>query len=94
VAARFLLRAPRYRAGTMERIAAPILFSLAADDVEVSGRFVKALAARARSATVKEYPAGHFDMYHGALFEQVAADQVDFLRGVLRRIDPGSDRGA
>ncbi|WP_438015381.1 alpha/beta fold hydrolase [Sorangium sp. So ce315] len=83
VAARFLLRVPRYREGTMERIAAPILVCLAEHDVEVSAEFVKAKAAKARRAEVRVYPAGHFDLYHGEAFERVVADQTEFLRAHL-----------
>ncbi|WP_438023844.1 alpha/beta hydrolase [Sorangium sp. So ce233] len=83
VAARFLLRLPRYREGTMERIAAPILVCLAEHDVEVSAEFVKAKAAKARRADVRVYPAGHFDLYHGDTFEQAVADQTEFLRAHL-----------
>ena len=83
VAPRFLFQAPRYREGTMEKIAAPILITLASDDVEVSGAFVKAKARGARRVEIREYDGGHFDLYHGALFEQVAADQTAFLRAHL-----------
>jgi hypothetical protein len=83
VAARFLLKPPRYRAGTLERIRAPILFTLASGDVEVSADFIRSLARRTPQALVREYPAGHFDMYHGGVFEQVVADQVAFLREAL-----------
>jgi dienelactone hydrolase len=84
VAPRFLFQAPRYREGTMERIAAPLLVCLAADDVEVSSEFVKAKVGKAPRAEVREYPVGHFEMYHGETFEQVAADQAAFLREHLR----------
>lgn len=80
VAARFLFGAPRYREGTMERIQAPLLASLAREDLEVSSDFVKEKARKAPRAEIQEYPAGHFDMYHGAVFEQVVADQIAFLR--------------
>lgn len=83
VAARFLLQAPRYREGTFEAIAAPIHVSLATDDVEVSRRYVKQKASRARHVEVHEYEAGHFDMYHGDVFEQVVADQTRFLEAYL-----------
>jgi dienelactone hydrolase len=80
VAPRFLFGAPRYREGTMERIRVPLLISLASKDVEVSSAFVKEKARKAPRAEIKEYPADHFEMYHGATFEQVVADQIDFLR--------------
>jgi uncharacterized protein len=79
VAARFLFKAPRYTEGTFERIKAPILLSLATDDVEVSGDFVKAKAKGATTLQVKEYPFGHFDLYHGDALKKVLADQVGFL---------------
>jgi alpha-beta hydrolase superfamily lysophospholipase len=85
VAARFFLQAPRYRKGAVGRIRAPLLFTLASHDVEVSADFVKEAAKESTLARVKEYPADHFDLYHGELFEQVAADQVEFLVEHLRR---------
>jgi fermentation-respiration switch protein FrsA (DUF1100 family) len=80
IAARFLLKPPRYREGTLERIKAPILFTLAANDIEVSASFIKEKAAKAAWAVVKEYPFDHFELYHGAAFEQVAGDQAEFLQ--------------
>jgi dienelactone hydrolase len=84
VAARFLLRAPRYRRGTLERIRVPMLFSLAARDVEVSPGFIRAISAGLPNCRVMEYDAGHFDLYHGAVFERVVADQAAFLLQALR----------
>ncbi len=53
VAPRFLFGAPRHREGTMERIDAPLLISLASEDVEVSSAFVKEKAGKApRAVTV------------------------------------------
>lgn len=83
VAPRFLFQAPRYREGTMERIAAPVLFTLASEDVEISNAFVREQAGKARRAEVREYAAEHFDLYHGAVFERVVADQLEFLRREL-----------
>lgn len=79
VAARFLFHAPRYRRGTLERIRAPMLFSLAARDLDVSPAFIKELVAGQPRRTVREYDAGHFDLYHAPMFEQVVADQLAFL---------------
>jgi len=79
VAARFLFHAPRYRPGTLERIRAPMFFSLAARDLDVSPAFIKELVAGRPLRTVREYDAGHFDLYHAPLFEQVVADQQAFL---------------
>jgi dienelactone hydrolase len=79
VAARFLLQAPRYIEGTIARITAPILFSLASRDLEVSSDFIKEVAKESPRSQVNEYAADHFDLYHGAMFEQVVADQTEFL---------------
>lgn len=38
-----------------------------------------------------EYDACHFDLYHGAVFKQVVADQTAFLVEVL--FGPGRPRG-
>jgi dienelactone hydrolase len=85
VAARFLLGAPRYREGTFERVAAPILICLAEHDLEVSADFIRARASGAARAELRVYPVGHFDLYHGAAFQQVVADQVRFLCAHLER---------
>ncbi|WP_434423368.1 acetylxylan esterase [Nannocystis pusilla] len=84
VAPRFLFQVPRLRPGTMERITAPLLACIASRDAEVSAAFVKAQVAKARRGEVREYPVDHFETYHGATFEQVAADQLEFLQRHLR----------
>jgi dienelactone hydrolase len=86
-AARIALRVSTYRPGRhSNRIAAPILFGIAEDDAITPPAFARAAAARARNSEVRTYPGGHFDVYVGAGFERVVADQVDFLsRHLLRR---------
>jgi fermentation-respiration switch protein FrsA (DUF1100 family) len=79
VTPRFLFTAPRYRDGTIERIAAPLMVTVARDDEVISTAFVKQQAAKAMHHEIREYPVRHFDMYHGAVREQVAADQLAFL---------------
>jgi hypothetical protein len=80
VTPRFLFTAPRYRTGTMERIACPLLVTLARDDDVISSAWLKTTAARAPRHEIREYPARHFDMYHGAVRDQVVADQLTFLQ--------------
>ncbi|MDD7939092.1 alpha/beta fold hydrolase [Actinomycetospora lutea] len=80
VAPRFLLHAPRYRSGTMERIRAPLLVTLARDDTEISWRFVADRAVRAPRAEIKIFPVGHFDVYHGGTFDEVADEHLAFLQ--------------
>jgi dienelactone hydrolase len=77
---RFLFKAPRYRNGTFEKIRTPIQLTLATNDVELSIDFIKDKAKQAQSVEVKEYPYGHFDLYHGEISQQVIKDQVAFLR--------------
>jgi hypothetical protein len=77
---RFLFKAPRYREGTFEKITAPIHLTLATQDVELSVDFIKEKAKKAPSVEIKEYPYGHFDLYHGEISKQVIKDQILFLR--------------
>jgi fermentation-respiration switch protein FrsA (DUF1100 family) len=86
-AARIALRVSGYRPGRhSDRIGAPILFAIAADDAITPPAFARAAAARARNSQVRTYPGGHFDIYVGTEFERAVADQVDFLsRHLLRR---------
>jgi fermentation-respiration switch protein FrsA (DUF1100 family) len=80
-AARVALRVATYRPGRRAgRIAAPILYAIAEDDVVTPPAFAKAAAERAPHAEVRTYPGGHFDLYAGEGFERTIADQVDFLR--------------
>ena len=80
VAARFLLDPPRYAEGTFQRNKAPVLVCLAQHDLEVSASFIRDKAAGAAHVDFLTYPAGHFALYHGEMFEQVSADQAAFLR--------------
>jgi uncharacterized protein len=85
--ARIALHVGRYRPGRhADRIAAPILFAIAANDTVTPPAFARAAAARATHAEVRTYQGGHFDVYVGTGFERVVADQVDFLsRHLLER---------
>ncbi|WP_205511536.1 alpha/beta fold hydrolase [Longitalea arenae] len=83
VAARVLFKLPSYKDGTIERIKAPILVSLAAKDVEVDNSFVKKIFSACPNADIREYPYDHFSMYHEEGFETVVRDQLDFLKQQL-----------
>lgn len=79
-AARIALRVATYRPGRRaDRIAAPILYAIADDDVITPPEFAAAAAERAPRGEVRRYPGGHFDLYDGEGFERVVADQVAFL---------------
>ncbi|MET0994729.1 MAG: alpha/beta fold hydrolase [Mycobacterium sp.] len=88
VTPRFLFTAPRYRNGTMERIAVPLMVTVARDDAVISSAFVKEKAAKAPQHEIREYPVGHFDMYHGAVRDEVAGDQLAFLQRHLMGTAP------
>ena len=67
---------PRRRA---LRIKIPILFVIAENDSIAPAGPTHATATRIASAEVKSYPNGHFDYYSGNGFEQVVADELEFL---------------
>lgn len=62
------------------RIGVPLFVGRCRDDITVSGRAVGRLAERAPHGELHEYGGDHFDPFHGDLPQQVAADQVAFLR--------------
>jgi dienelactone hydrolase len=80
VTPRFFFTAPRYRDGSFARIAAPLMVTVARDDEVMSTSFVKAKVAQAPNHEIREYPVKHFDMYHGAVRDRVAADHLAFLQ--------------
>jgi dienelactone hydrolase len=94
VTPRFLFTAPRYRDGSFARIAAPLMVTVARDDEVMSTGFVKAKLAQAPNHEIREYPVKHFDMYHGAVRDRVAADHLAFLQLHLTDRFPGEDREA
>jgi len=76
---RVMLRVPRYRpflSGT--RLSCPWLVCIAERDDLTPPAIARELA-QAAGAEVRGYDLGHFDIYVGAGFEQVVADQVAFL---------------
>jgi dienelactone hydrolase len=88
VTPRFLFTAPRYRQGTMERITAPLLVTVARDDDVISTAYVAKTVARAPRHEICSYPVRHFEMYHGAVRDHVAADQLAFLQRHLKSTQP------
>lgn len=55
------------------------MVTLARDDAELSSRFVKEKLSTARFPDIREYPVGHFDVYHGAVRDEIIGDQSAFL---------------
>ncbi|WIY01033.1 alpha/beta fold hydrolase [Amycolatopsis mongoliensis] len=83
IAPRFVFALPRYRRGTAERLAMPLLMCVADHDLEASSRFAAKIAAKAPSAEVRHYPAGHFDVYLPPWFDRLCTVQAEFLHDHL-----------
>lgn len=86
LAARVIPEIALYRPGLAARkVKHPILFCVSnTDTVTPPGRTLT-LARRAPQGEIKRYDAGHFDFYTGQTFEQLAADQTQFL---LKHLSP------
>lgn len=80
LAPRMLFALPRYRRGTAEKLHVPILMCLADRDLQASPRFAARIASLMKDVEIHRYAAGHFDVYTGALFEQISSVEADFLR--------------
>ena len=80
VAARIMLRVAAYRpVARANRIACPLLVCVGEHDETTPPAPAIKAAERAPHGELKVYPYGHFDVYVGAPFERVVADQVEFL---------------
>ncbi|HUS21409.1 MAG TPA: alpha/beta hydrolase [Aeromicrobium sp.] len=80
IAARFVPTATVYRPGRSARkVAMPILFCICDQDTVAPPAETLAYARTAPKGEIKTYDVGHFDIYRGAPFDAVVADQVDFL---------------
>lgn len=81
IPARVALAIPRHRPGRCAKdVRVPILFCVCDPDTVAPARATLRHARRAPRAEIKRYPYGHFDIYGGAEFEEVVADQLAFLR--------------
>ena len=54
---------PRYKAGTVERVTAPILLCVAEEDQQASPEFAVRVVEHARRTEIIRYPVGHFQVY-------------------------------
>jgi pimeloyl-ACP methyl ester carboxylesterase len=76
---RVMLRVPRYRPFLKgPQLPCPWLVCIAERDDLTPPRIARELAQQG-GADVRGYDIGHFDIYRGEGFEQVVADQADFL---------------
>ncbi|WP_267886968.1 alpha/beta hydrolase [Mycolicibacterium novocastrense] len=90
---RFLFKAPRYRRKTLRRLTAPLLVTVARDDEVISTRFIEKAVTDAPRYEVHQYPVRHFDMYHGAIRDQLAADHLRFMQCHLAESNPVRQHG-
>ena len=65
-------------------MAVPLMVNVAEHDSVARARRTLRHLRKAPAADVRSYPAGHFDIYQGAMFEKVVADQTAFLTRYLR----------
>lgn len=90
VAGRVALRVGFYRPGrAAARLSCPILFCVCDRDAITPAKPTLKYAAAAPRGEIKRYPAGHFEIYVGALFEQAVADQTEFLVRTLHAATSG-----
>jgi uncharacterized protein len=91
-AARSILSMIRYRPGrAAKRIASPILICISATDTVAPAGPTERYARQAPHGDVRLYDAGHFAFYVGEAFDQLVADQADFL---IRHLQPQQIPGA
>ncbi|AZG47475.1 hypothetical protein D7316_04086 [Gordonia insulae] len=84
VAARVGLAIVAHRPGrALEQITCPVLVCVCDDDTVAPARQTVRYVRRGPTTQMIRYPEGHFDIYVGEAFEQVVADQVDFLDRVV-----------
>ena len=77
-------RHDRMACDVVAQVRCPVLIQVCDKDVMISVPGSLAMAERMGGlAEVKQYPIGHFDIYHGEHFERAVADQMGFLKRCL-----------
>lgn len=80
-APRTALTLARYEPGRlMARLTMPVLVCAAEEDAEIPLGYIRSAVALAPRGDLRVYPGNHFEIYYGAVYQQVVADQTDFLR--------------
>lgn len=93
-AARSILSIMKYRPGRLARdLRVPAMICISATDTVAPAGPTERYARQARSADVRVYDAGHFDFYVGDAFQQLVAEQTDFLVRHLRPARPSQAPG-
>ncbi len=84
VPARVALRIPLYYPGrAAASLECPALFCVAMKDSVAPSRSTIWHVRKARHGRIKRYRTGHFDLYLEPWFDEVVADQIDFLRSTV-----------
>jgi fermentation-respiration switch protein FrsA (DUF1100 family) len=79
-AARSVASVIRYRPGrSVRKIVPPVLICISATDSVAPAAQTERYARQAPRGDVRLYDAGHFDFYLGDAFEELVADQTEFL---------------
>ena len=79
-APRMLFSMARYEpAAVIDRVAMPLLVCVGDRDQDIPVDYARAVVARAPKGQLRRYPGSHFELYYGPLYEQVVADQLNFL---------------
>jgi fermentation-respiration switch protein FrsA (DUF1100 family) len=86
VCARVALAPPYSLSRKVHRIPCPSLYCVFEDDDVNPPKLGRQAAERVPHGELREYPGGHFAPFGKATFNQVAADQVDFLNRALGRL--------
>lgn len=90
LAARIFLTLPLYRPiSAARRIRAPLLMIVTDHDEICPGELQAKVATHAPAGVAIHYPASHFAIYFGPLFERACADMTKFL---ARHLQAGSSR--
>jgi dienelactone hydrolase len=85
--ARVLLTLLMYRPIThVRRIRCPVLIVCAERDSLIPARAIEKTARRISRAELVRLPVGHFEVYSGEVFEEVARIEMDFLCRELRAV--------
>lgn len=80
LAARIFLTMPLYRAiSSAKNISAPLLMVVTDRDEICPGHLQARVAQLAKQGSAKHYPATHFEIYFGELFEAAVKDMILFL---------------
>jgi len=93
VAARVVPTITRYRPGrSAKKVQMPILFCVSNHDTVTPPEKTIEYAKSAPYGEYKTYDAGHFDFYLGEAFEEIVADQLEFLTRHLLPADTRATR--